>query len=47
MLKNRIHATLIACAKPCPVADLFGASPQQYLSKLGADHRYAPLLTTR
>ena len=80
MFKNRIHATLIAFGKPCPVADLFGASGrrllasfgipepwnaaveaalrhiddldaeidacQKDLSKLGADHRYVPLLTT-
>jgi transposase len=79
-LKNRIHATLIAFGKPCPVADLFGrrgrallqrldvpdpwcgtieASLQliddldaqidqceRDLRRLGADHRYVPLLTT-
>jgi transposase len=79
-LKNRIHATLIAFGKPCPVSDLFGARgrelldrlavPQPWrgtidaslqliddldrqtaecereLRRLGADHRYIPLLTT-
>ena len=26
-LKNRIHAALVAFGYPCPVSDLFGASP--------------------
>lgn len=33
-LKNRIHATLIAFQKPCPVADLFGAAGRQLLTRL-------------
>jgi transposase len=79
-LKNRIHATLIAFGKPCPVSDLFGAKGRELLDRLdipepwrgtidaslrliddldrqtaecerelrrlGADHRYIPLLTT-
>jgi transposase len=79
-LKNRMHATLIAFGKPCPVSDLFGAKghelrdrldiPEPWrgtidaslrliddldrqtagcereLRRLGADHRYIPLLTT-
>src|SRR5215210_3037647 len=79
-LKNRIHATLIAFGKPCPVSDLFGATGRELLDRLdipepwrgtidaslrliddldrqtadcehelrrlGADHRYIPLLTT-
>lgn len=79
-LKNRIHATLIAFGKPCPVSDLFGAGGRELLGRLelpepwagnvaaalnliddldeeaigvekelrrlGADHRYVPLLMT-
>jgi transposase len=33
-LKNRIHATLLAFGKPCPVSDLFGASGRQLLARL-------------
>ena len=33
-LKNRIHATLLAFGKPCPVSDLFGASGRQLLGRL-------------
>jgi transposase len=79
-LKNRIHATLLAFGKPCPVSDLFGERGRQLLGRLelpepwqervrrslrlidelerdivacerelrrlGADHRYVPLLMT-
>jgi transposase len=34
MFKNRIHATLIAFGKPCPVSDLFGASGRRLLASL-------------
>ena len=33
-LKNRIHASLIAFGKPCPVSDLFGSSGRQLLARL-------------
>ena len=33
-LKNRVHATLIAFGKPCPVSDLFGSSGRQLLTRL-------------
>jgi transposase len=33
-LKNRIHATLIAFGKPCPVSDLFGVSGREHLARL-------------
>ena len=32
--KNRVHATLIAFGKPCPVADLFGPGGRRLLAKL-------------
>ncbi|HLX77545.1 MAG TPA: IS110 family transposase [Acidimicrobiales bacterium] len=35
MLKNRIHASLLAFGKPCPVTDLFGASGRELLCRLG------------
>src|SRR4029453_18566965 len=34
-LKNRIHATLLAFGRPCPVSDLFGAGGRQLLDRLG------------
>lgn len=34
MLKNRIHATLLAFGKPCAVSDLFGASGRELLDRL-------------
>jgi transposase len=33
-LKNRIHATLLAFAKPCPVSDLFGGGGRRLLQRL-------------
>ena len=33
-LKNRVHSTLIAFGKPCPVADLFGVGGRQLLARL-------------
>jgi transposase len=79
-LKNRVHASLLAHGKPCPVSDLFGTSGRRLLeqlalpdpwagsvaaslrlldelereiaacerelARLGADHRYVPLLLT-
>ena len=34
MLKNRIHAALIAFGKPCVVSDLFGAAGRDLLGRL-------------
>lgn len=34
MLKNRIHASLLAFGKPCPVSDLFGQSGRELLARL-------------
>ena len=34
MLKNRIHATLMAFGKPCPLSDLFGVAGRQLLARL-------------
>jgi transposase len=33
-LKNRVHATLLAFGRPCPVSDLFGAGGRQLLARL-------------
>jgi transposase len=33
-LKNRVHSTLIAWGKPCPVSDLFGHSGRELLARL-------------
>jgi len=33
-LKNRVHATLLAFGKPCPVSDLFGMAGRELLSRL-------------
>src|SRR6266568_9693162 len=33
-LKNRIHATLVAFGKPCPVSDLFGMRGRELLDRL-------------
>src|SRR4029450_5972168 len=33
-LKNRVHATLLAFGKPCPVSDLFGAGGRGVLARL-------------
>src|SRR5215218_6452892 len=79
-LKQRVHATLLAHGKPCPVSDLFGVSGRSFLERLqlpepwagtlvaslrlideldreiagceselrrlGAEHRYVPVLLT-
>lgn len=37
-LKNRIHATLAAFGKPCPVSDLFGVEGRRLLARLGLPH---------
>jgi transposase len=33
-LKNRVHATLLAFGKPCPVSDLFATAGRELLSRL-------------
>jgi transposase len=33
-LKNRVHSTLIAWGKPCPVSDLFGSQGRELLERL-------------
>src|SRR5438094_9082708 len=33
-LKNRVHATLVAFGKPCPVSDLFGVPGRELLARL-------------
>ena len=33
-LKNRVHATLVAFGKPCPVSDLFGVGGRELLERL-------------
>jgi hypothetical protein len=40
-LKNRIHAILLAFAKPCPVSDLFGAGGRQLLARLALPEPWA------
>jgi transposase len=46
MLKNRIHASLISFGKPCPVADLFGASGRGLLSRLDLPDPWAKNIAT-
>jgi transposase len=33
-VKNRVHSTLVAWGKPCPVCDLFGNSGRELLARL-------------
>jgi transposase len=33
-LKNRVHSTLLAFGKPCPVSDLFGGRGRELLARL-------------
>ena len=40
-LKNRIHASLIAFGKPCPVADLFGKRGRELLRRLARPEPWA------
>ena len=40
-LKNRIHATLLAFGRPCPVSDLFGAGGRQLLDRLALPEPWA------
>jgi hypothetical protein len=41
-LKQRVHATLIAHGKPCPVSDLFGASGRRLLARLALSPNPGP-----
>jgi len=40
-LKNRVHATLLAFGRPCPVSDLFGVGGRQLLERLGLPQPWA------
>jgi transposase len=40
-LKNRVHATLLAFGRPCPVSDLFGAGGRALLARLGLPEPWA------
>ena len=43
-LKNRVHATLLALGRPCPMADLFGAGGRALLQRLGLPEPWAGTL---
>jgi transposase len=45
MLKNRIHATLLAFGKPCAVSDLFGTSGRELLDRLEFPEPWAGTVT--
>jgi len=40
-LKNRVHSTLIAFGKPCPVSDLFGVAGRRLLRRLQVPEPWA------
>src|SRR5215211_2100972 len=40
-LKNRVHSTLIAFGKPCPVSDLFGPAGRRLLDRLDVPEPWA------
>jgi transposase len=42
--KQRVHATLLAHGKPCPVSDLFGASGRRLLARLALPEPWAGTL---
>ena len=44
-LKNRIHATLLAFGKPCPVSDLFGVGGRALLARLALPEPWIGNLT--
>ena len=46
MLKNRIHATLIAFGKPCGVSDLFGVAGRELLERLELPEPWSSHVTT-
>jgi transposase len=41
MLKQRVHAVLLAHGKPCPVSDLFGLTGRRLLERLGLPEPWA------
>jgi transposase len=46
MLKNRIHASLIAFGKPCAVSDLFGAAGRELLGRLELPEPWSTHITS-
>lgn len=44
-LKNRIHATLLTFAKPCPVSDLFGHEGRELLARMQIPEPWAGSIT--
>jgi transposase len=44
-LKNRVHATLIAFGKPCPVSDVFGTAGRDALARLDIPDPWASDVT--
>jgi transposase len=46
MLKNRIHAGLLAFGKPCPVSDLFGTRGRELLDRLALPDPWAKNIAT-
>jgi transposase len=44
-LKHRLHATLLAFGRPCPVSDLFGAGGRQLLARLALPEPWIGNLT--
>jgi len=46
MLKNRVHAALIAFGKPCSVSDLFGAKGRELLARLELPEPWTTNITT-
>jgi transposase len=44
-LKNRVHATLLAFGRPCPVSDLFGPAGRALLARLALPEPWAGTLT--
>ena len=40
-LKNRVHASLVAFGRPCPVSDLFGVGGRGLLARLGLPEPWA------
>lgn len=45
-LKNRIHATLLAFGRPCPVSDLFGCSGRELLERIELPEPWRSTLVT-
>ncbi len=45
-LKNRIHSTLIAHGRPCPVSDLFGRQGRRLLAGLGLESPWSETVAT-